>query len=1011
MHEKLLFLKNHQNLLFWLELAGLLHDVGKLNDKFIEYRKTWQELGGKDPHEGDFLGNHTETDFLLKEKFPELHKLFQTSFNDLSSLEEVKSHGCSINVKLSIADLVKYHVEPGNNELAKILRAADGKDSAEDRNNPLLVNEQRNEEIFFKSSVFGYETPIPNNLDKIRGQFYCELQSFLCESTFIINNDLRLNIHKAIYEAFKQTVSDTCRPANDIILWEHSYATATLFKVFLAHFILYGEKILSFQDVRFAIWGIGWDGLKFYSRGHKIGDIVGRKAIIGEFKKSIRNIVEWEYSIGNTIYDDDNGVYFIIPEVKNGESWLHHIQQSIHQMAHTITADELPIVFGNPKNTNLMNPIVTVIEEIKKAVAIPWTSSLNGVTQLDWVTEWAGKESKEVCPVCRKRPRGDIVCNKCKEIRKKKLIKSSSLESLETSFHSEIEIGNHQKEGRLALIVARFDLKKWLDGTMLYSLFVKEAESFERAMKHLGEINDPAFIKPADKKRINALCSNEINNKKYSFDFKTILDTIKLCQTPGSKEDLAKAFLFIFDRHFVQWKDISSPPESWQDISNLLNELNNFYNKPVTFENFIVSKNHSPSRLLRTWNGTRDFFIEQARNIRESYRDEGGRIQLFTDGINDLPKDTILAGRAVFPDQHELNIEVVRIEESLFIINQRFDASFDWGGALLTITADEFTKKIQGKTLKIISAQPADVVRARTITTSPDIFMTFVPGDNSIDICTNIYENYKKEFAKVYGRLPLSIGVLYFKPQTPMFVVLDGASRFLKNFELLSSQPFTAEILNEPACGSSVPNTHFSFNLSVNDLDCTVELNCPIALGNGKQDNFHPYFIMEDKSGENRHNSFFDTLPGPLIHYSGIEKGDRISLYPNFFDFEYLDSTVRRYDLSLIGNTKKRFSGADRQFTRPFLFDELSQKVIRLWNELLSMDNMTDSKLRNIDSLLRTWKSWRTEDNGEHIFSSFVQTMLDKEVGNEQKKIFDKCIKSGLFFDTLELYLEILKIE
>lgn len=1023
--DKLNQLQHYQPSIFWLELAGLLHDIGKLQNSFIEYRKHWQEKGGDDPHECDFLGNTPEeVDALFNNgNFDVLHDLFQKSFTELSKTTSV---GKELTFEESIADLVKLHINPpGNSELAQMLKASDGKDSAEDRNNPLLVNEQNEADIVFKSSVFGYETPIPENLDELRKEIHTSLQSLLCNGIKKPTIKLRKEVHRAIREAFSQAVNDTCRPANDIVLWEHSYATATLFKVLIAHFILYEEKILSFPSVRFSLWGVGWDGLGFYSSGQKIGDIVGRKTLIKNLKRKIREKVEWDFSLGNAIYDDDNGVYFIIPEVKEGKgAWVDELVHAVREANKTVTEDELPIFFSKPKNTNLMVPIVTVIEEVKQAMVYPWHLGSEEIRKLKWVGDWQGKTEKEVCPICCKRHMDcdRTICEKCEEIRKLKPAVDDPLELLETVYHSEIVLGNKgqnkEQKGNLALIVARFDLKKWLDGTMLYTTFVKEAHSLDAALKHLGEIND---LKPDDQKRIEILQKEGVDYTKFDFDYEKIKSKIDLCQYHNEKEDLAKALLFLFDRHFVELKDVTVPHD-WRHIENVLKDLKEM-RKDVTLENYLVTKNHSPSRLLRIWNGTRDFFIEQSRLLREKCKDEQGQIRLSVCG--DTPEKTILKGEARLSNGQTISVEVVKDGESVILIDRRFDPSINWNKAVFNLTAEEFKKGKQNYSLTVTDVGQADIVRARTITASPDIFLAVVPADKAIEICNLIHENYQKEFGKVYGRLPLSMGVLYFKPQMPMFIVLDGARRMLKNFEILSQTPMQATIHKIDKTSES-GKLHIS--LTAESWKRNIDLSLPYALGNADKDYFHPYFLIQDGKDISNRKSYFETPAGKVVHYLELEEEDKIAFYPNFFDFEFLDSTTRRFDLHIGEKDKRPHIHFGPEGTCPYPLEMLS-KIEDLWDVLTNIHGLTDTKLRNIESLwltkLKEWKVDLTdkESFGFQQWQKLVEATLKKEFGDVNKlvestlkqkfgdvdEMLRESIYSGLFFDCLELNLRILK--
>ncbi|MEK7813330.1 MAG: hypothetical protein AAB296_06175, partial [Candidatus Desantisbacteria bacterium] len=435
--------------------------------------------------------------------------------------------------------------------------------------------------------------------------------------------------------------------------------------------------------------------------------------------------------------------------------------------------------------------------------------------------DWSGKTKKEVCPICLKRHMDSdrTTCKECEEIRKLKPATNDDLESLETIYHSEIvlgnNLGNEENSGKLALIVARFDLKKWLDGTMLYTTFVKEAHSLDAALKHLGEIKDDA-ITSADHERIKILKNNGMNHKNFSFNYEEIKNKIDLCQNPDGKIDLARAFLFLFDRHFVEWQDVTVP-HNWGHIKDVLKDLREM-GKNVTIENYLVTKNHSPSRLLRIWNGTRDFFIEQSKALREKCKDEQGQIRLRVQGY--APDRTILKGEARLSSRRTIPVEAVKDGESVVLIDRCFDSSINWNGAVFNLTADEFEKGKQSYSLTATDMFRKDIVRARTITASPDVFLAVVPADNAIEICNSIHQNYQKEFGKVYGRLPLSMGVLYFKPEMPMFIALDGARRMLKNFETLSRKCVQATIINKAS-----ENGKLNISLSVESWNRNIDLS------------------------------------------------------------------------------------------------------------------------------------------------------------------------------------------
>ncbi|MBU0456406.1 MAG: hypothetical protein KKA99_06515, partial [Gammaproteobacteria bacterium] len=310
-------LKDYHKLIMTLEIAGLLHDTGKLDSRFIDYRRKWQE--GKDGW-NYYNDPHDDEEKPFFDHDPLLHE-FETLRNTLSKnisvfcgREEIWINGHRLGLNISLKELVHQHTRAVH-DLSKFLKFGDSIDSAYDRNNPLMVMEQKNQELFM-STVFGYESPLKVALfDNSRKLLYCQLNTLLLDYLSNLEPDKRRKIFNRFEDAFKIGITDTCRPANDIPLWQHVYMTTALCKIFFLHFLIYGELFKRYEDCRFSLLGFGWNGLGFISKGHKIGDVVARKEIIKILKKKIKEIVEYSYPIGMNVYDDDNGIYFIIPAI------------------------------------------------------------------------------------------------------------------------------------------------------------------------------------------------------------------------------------------------------------------------------------------------------------------------------------------------------------------------------------------------------------------------------------------------------------------------------------------------------------------------------------------------------------------------------------------------------------------------------------------------------------------------------------------------------------------------
>lgn len=65
-------LRTYRNQILFIELAGLLHDIGKLSKVFLEYRQTWQDDPhgyDNDPHDHSYLERYEVFKDLIPSEF------------------------------------------------------------------------------------------------------------------------------------------------------------------------------------------------------------------------------------------------------------------------------------------------------------------------------------------------------------------------------------------------------------------------------------------------------------------------------------------------------------------------------------------------------------------------------------------------------------------------------------------------------------------------------------------------------------------------------------------------------------------------------------------------------------------------------------------------------------------------------------------------------------------------------------------------------------------------------
>lgn len=1026
-------LNNNRNQILFIELAGLLHDIGKLSKAFLEYRQIWQSDPhgyDNDPHDHSYLERHE----VFKDLVP---SEFKKKPDEISSLG--KSGCISWEPDFSIEKAIHRHTQPAEAVINKMLQAADGIDAAIDRNNPLWSAEQK--DMVFKSNVFGYEKERMvtfESQEMARKELYGFLGKSLPGYFEDFNNAYREAILSKIKKAFEVGLSDTTRPQNDTTLWEHSYAVASILKVVCVYNLFHEEdKIDRFDKVKFGILGIGWDGMRFLSYGQKISDIVARKKIIEDTKDCLQKLIEYEYPVGNTIYADDDGIYFVVPLRFNEK--FKEIKEKIEDEIYDRTVEkshgELQPHIVDVSETTTLTSLVWAIQAMKKKTAYHFNRSAKGFKCFETYLKYF-ENKKTVCPICRRRPvekEDDVkkICIVCKKRRTQNFYEEDNIpesSKTETLFIDEIVDNNN----RAALIVVRFGLDDWLNGKMVRSLFVTEIKGIEREINNLGNVKQ--FEK--EEKAIGSfLASKKSEYGKFNYHrIKSDVDSF----SDKISEERAKYTAFLYDRrNYLQIEKIN-PCEifrRWAKMRDaVIQEVGNFdFSKfDILLYNILNAKTPTPSTILDVWESTLEFIQDIPKNILRSLLPENKRLEI---SVELKEGENIEKG-----GNGTLDAEVVSTKEKIELLYKEQE-KFEVVGEIYTADSSRTIKnEWQGKEIRIIDKESdsfgnlyevndsnpgVTIVPYRTITESPNLFMAIVPAKRAVEITNLIYQKYKEQFGKVMGRLPFSIGNIFFGNKMPMFVVLDAGKRMVANFDNLAGDLDNNEgdkkfvVTRKPECAGS--NIGFDLKSSVGGFCKSFTWRLPYKLGNCDDDYHHPYFIVDssNKDLSAERSTFFKTIAGDVIHFTEIKEGDKLCVYPNYYDFEFLDSNTRRHDIHLKDGRRKS-NVADFK-SKPFLLDELSQKIMRLWKELLQgkqLKGITDTKLRNLQSLwLTKYQEWNVDIGNKtsaqyEQWVNLVTTSIKKEfkeLDNEQCGLLQETIGNGLFFDTLELYLGILK--
>jgi len=327
------------------------------------------------------------------------------------------------------------------------------------------------------------ETCINNKFSEIK-----QSMNGLLDSGNICGRDV-INFKEKIEKIFSGLLSDDRFPANEISLWDQAYMATTMFKASLAEYVLNNDIVQDLpkrSEIKWRILGIQYDKLGLSEKGYKPAQIRWYRETANDIDEEVKMLLEYDYPIGNEIYRDETGIYFLIGE-KLGEdvpggsvgrlhSDLSEIYERILCIFKRKSLDEFyPAVFVTKASKGLGNLGYLVGKARENFLKADWqkkdiciesseTGKAVGICQLcgqKMVFESERKdESKYICKECDKnKTQGRI----------KKWVEDTSKETI---WMDELK----DEHGRVALVTMKFELKHWLNGDMLNSFLINQTD-------------------------------------------------------------------------------------------------------------------------------------------------------------------------------------------------------------------------------------------------------------------------------------------------------------------------------------------------------------------------------------------------------------------------------------------------------------------------------------------------------------------------------------------------------
>lgn len=456
-------------------------------------------------------------------------------------------------------------------------------------------------------------------------------------------------------------------------------------------------------------------------------------------------------------------------------------------------------------------------------------------------------------------------------------------------------------------------------------------------------------------------------------------------------------------------------------------------------------KTPSFARLRRIWETTQRFWQELSEQIQGEYQSQRIRLQI-TGGF--IPDD----GKTLLPRYHSYvlvkdqlkmsvlwdgsaflscdNLEYLSSKEQLGQPVEEFLAKTK---DLTVYTPSEYgTGSQQIGTLQNIQiAEKGRYSPVIPILTEPNAFMMLVPAEKVLDVGEKIKAKYEEEMGKVRNRLPVHIGAVFAHRRTPLHAILDAGRAMLR-------QPSDAQVWKVEGKVTRQSNGQGQSaevaEVYLKQQNRTLCWRVPLRMGDGTtEDQWYPYAFSKTGAA-NRQRSAKACNPWTgqedcLVHASELKAGDEIYFTPATFDFEFLDTNARRFEIHYNGEGRR-----PSRPTRPLYLDELTE-VKQIWECLKELSQRQRRQI--IHSIEATRQLWYGHEQPveDETFRQFVADTLanaewpqkacwknlpasEKEGSPASKKenspgltkeSFIQAGCSGLLADVGELYMEILK--
>jgi CRISPR-associated Csx11 family protein len=692
-----------------------------------------------------------------------------------------------------------------------------------------------------------------------------------------------------IRRAFLSTLAETRLPNNDVTLWDQSYVAAALFKSAVAGALLnssfpWVDSQIK-QKTRWRLLTVAMGTEHYEARAVKIGDWTGMQATLERFFEEVRRLIEVDLAAGSLLYRDSSAAVFSFPGEREDENvpapwlsgWEEWLQEQIDEIAGRLDLETPPEVRLSQPTRSLV-PMVREREKVSKSTAVP--------VHREWRIS-ASEAQGHVCPVCGVRGNGDptskgrpcAVCWARRHHRRDDWL--SGRLGYDTIWFEEAADSN----GRLAVLTLSLDLEPWLDGERVDSLRAQAISEWRRFNPTLevDEQVDPNPIAPSTP--FDSLFTY-IRNSLSRFD----------PQDPVLS-NLQEGFRYERDwpTFFQKIVEDRAAAPTWGNLSN--------DERAAWLAHQLFCKLPSPGRVYRFWREAIEFFEDLLCEFRQiaSRSDNPWRVRrlllipdastahgwkdgmlydgrwrgvqislVYVDALKGFVTASNLA-RLLKPEEREeaFRNQTITVEEE------------DTFGQPTSLTVQS-VKELVGRYAHLGVYYPVIPLEV-----SPLRFRVVLPLEAASECVDLAIARWREQFARVWDRLPLRVGVVGF----PRALSFQAVVEAVRNVEEAFRLPAEIWRVEETQIQEGV------LALSLRRKDGQNTLWCiPLRLPDGREDVFYPYVEVEDRTLRYPRDFRHPENGRVFRHVADLRVGDGIRVTPAKIIALWMESTAARFD-------------------------------------------------------------------------------------------------------------------